>query len=130
MPAFSISQPAETVLLPTMPIEQAPEQWQPYLAQMPAIDEHFSDEILNSLRELGLIHAIKQATTLNLTIPTSEALDHIFRLRHATAYQRILQLLIDEAQPISLTALYARTNCNINHLRKLNKLKSHSLSCR
>ena len=65
---------------------------------------------------------VDQPTAVNLAISSKNTLGQIFRLRHAETYQRVLSLLTREAQPVSISEVYAETSANINHLRKLVKL--------
>ncbi len=116
-------QPAAEIIYPAAPASQAPAPYRPALAQLPAAAAQFDLQTLADLRQNDLIHAIQQPATLSLAISTEEALTHIFRLRKATVYQAVLDLLAREAQPVSLSQIYAQTKSTISHLRKLAKLE-------
>ncbi len=59
---------------------------------------------------------------ISLALPPDEALAHIFRLRNAEKYHRVLQLLKQEARPVSVSDIYALTGASLSHLKKLVKL--------
>jgi primosomal protein N' (replication factor Y) len=56
---------------------------------------------------------------VSLAVPHQEVLAHALKLRGAEKYHHVLTLLAREAQPVSLSDIYARTDTTINHLRKL-----------
>ncbi len=62
------------------------------------------------------------SSLITLTIPPAETTRQILALRGATTYYSILKMLADEAQPVNISDIYAQTNSNISHLRKLAKL--------
>ncbi len=57
--------------------------------------------------------------TILLAVPHKEVLAHVLRLRGAEKYHQILTLLAQEAQPVSVSDIYAQTGASITHLRKL-----------
>ena len=59
---------------------------------------------------------------ISLTTPPAETTRQILKLRGATTYYNILKMLADAAQPVNISDIYAQTNSNISHLRKLVKL--------
>ena len=59
---------------------------------------------------------------ISLAIPPAEAIRQILKLRGATTYYNVLKLLAEKAQPVNISDIYAQTNSNISHLRKLVKL--------
>ncbi|MCB9443070.1 MAG: primosomal protein N' [Ardenticatenaceae bacterium] len=66
-----------------------------------------------------LTTSYQSPATVSLTIPHKDVLSHILRLRGAEKYHHILNLLAREAQPVSVSEIYAQTGASITHLRKL-----------
>ncbi|MCB8952302.1 MAG: primosomal protein N' [Ardenticatenales bacterium] len=111
---------AETVVWVTVaPLQEMPAQWQTQLQQLPTATPDIPPNILAQLQARGLVTPITQPATLSLAMPPAQVLDHILALRGATIYHAILTTLSQAAQPVSLTDLYAATNANLNHLRRL-----------
>ena len=60
--------------------------------------------------------------TISLAVSTKVALAHILKLRGAKKYYHVLELLAQAARPLPVSDIYAATNTNLNHLRKLANL--------
>ncbi len=65
---------------------------------------------------------ITQPALVYLTIAPKEALRQLLARRGAKRYYDILALLEKEAQPVNISDIYAQTETNLTHLKKLEKL--------
>jgi primosomal protein N' (replication factor Y) len=88
-----------------------------------------SEKHVQQLVKTGLIHREPvddsqfiihpSSFIISLAVPHKEVLAHVLRLRGAEKYHQILTLLAHEAQPVSVSDIYAQTGAAITHLRKL-----------
>ena len=116
-------QEAERLIIPAGPPPTTDNaSWQTTFRQLPAPSDQLDAAVVTELIEAKLVQELGQPTTLSLAQPVTATLHKIYALRGATAYQRIIELLAREARPVSVTDIYATTDTNINHLRKLVKL--------
>ncbi|GIK56425.1 MAG: primosomal protein N' [Chloroflexi bacterium] len=65
---------------------------------------------------------VEQPALVFLTVTPKEALRRLLALRGAQRYYAILALLEKEAQPVNISDIYAKTDTNVTHLKKLEKL--------
>ncbi|HFQ93027.1 MAG TPA: primosomal protein N', partial [Anaerolineae bacterium] len=117
--------PGQTIVTAVNPAA-APPEYTDLLNQLPIPTSqftiHHSPFTIRYLEEKNLIRLTKEPATINLAIPPQEALPRILKLRGAKTYYDVLTLLAQEARPVPVSQIYAETNANINHLRKLVKL--------
>lgn len=74
---------------------------------------------IQALQSKGLVQFVEQPPLLVLAVTRDEALTHVYRLRRSEKYLNILRFLSVNHGPIPLTDIYAATDANLNHLRKL-----------
>lgn len=108
--------PATTIVVP------AGKQAKAIAHQLPTAIENLEPALLQEWQASNLVHLIDQPASLSLVTPPPKVLGHIFELRGAEIYQRILNYLAHEARPVALPELYAATKASLNQLKKLEKL--------
>jgi len=74
---------------------------------------------IQAFQSNGLVQFVEQPPSLVLAVTRDEALTHVYRLRRAKKYLNVLRFLSVNHGPIPLTDIYAATDANLNHLRKL-----------
>ncbi|MCB0029252.1 MAG: DEAD/DEAH box helicase, partial [Anaerolineales bacterium] len=116
------TEPAKLVLPAGPPPTNPDPTFAATLARLPAPAAALDPAIVAELAAAGLVTILGEPATLSLTKPVTPTLHHIYALRGATTYQRILELLAREAQPVAISAIYAATDSNLKHLRQLAKL--------
>jgi primosomal protein N' (replication factor Y) (superfamily II helicase) len=119
--------PAQTLILPTIPSDQAPAEYAAILHQLPTTEDQFtihnSQLTTRNLEEAGLIHRQVTPAAISLTSSPDEALPHILERQAATTYWRVLNYLAEQAQAVPVGDIYAATDSSLYHLRKLAKLE-------
>lgn len=108
--------PAQTLLTTTIRPVQAPSAIRSLLRRLPLP----LAEVQEMLPQLAAYtRVIEQPPSLSLTVPLKELPDHIFRLRHAESYYKILVYLAKKGQAVSVNELYAETDSTLSYLRRL-----------
>ena len=111
--------PAVQLVIGLKPLADVPVQWREQFAQLPLPVEQINPDNLVEWETAGLIEQIAEPARLGLAIPPRAIAEQLYRLRSGQQYYQILTYLARAAAPVALTKLYAETESNINHLRKL-----------
>jgi primosomal protein N' (replication factor Y) (superfamily II helicase) len=114
--------PAVKLVVGLRPSNDVPAQWRDLIEQLPLPVEQIDPGDLAELETAGLIEQIAEPARLGLAIPARAVAEQLYRLRGGERYHRILSYLARAATAVSLTDLYADTDSNISHLRKLSAL--------
>ncbi|MCI0649650.1 MAG: primosomal protein N' [Chloroflexi bacterium] len=115
--------PAETIAIPTVKIDEAPAEYRDALRQLPAPVSTLLEDTLAALQAQRLVHLVAQPAAVSLAMPPRKVAGHIYRLRRAEKYYDILNHLAQAATAVPLSELYAATDSNMSHLRKLERLE-------
>ena len=116
--------PPTTIIIPLIDPEDAPSKYSAFFSRLPLPLSEFIDQAqISSMLASGSIQLVKQPGTIALAIPPEEVFDNIYRLRKASKYHEILQILSLSSGPVPLRDLYATTGATMHHMRKLAELK-------
>ncbi len=74
---------------------------------------------VRALEDKGYLQRLDQEAAVWLAIPPTEVLDHIIKLRGAEKQVAVLDLLLEEGEPVWIGWVYAQTGCNLNTLKDL-----------
>ena len=113
--------PEETIIIASRSPNEFDQEIAGYLRLLPTPLEEFNGPS-QQLVTAGYARLEIQPAAISLNISRELLLEKILAQKNATIYFKILDLLRNEAQPISISEIYAATGANLNHLRRLQKL--------
>lgn len=110
---------AATLVVPAGRLDRVPASLRETWSQLPAARANLDDASYDQLQSLGLARTIEQPALIGLAVSPKEAVHHLYRLRHAERYDKVLALLTKEARVLPIAEIYAATDTTLTHLKRL-----------